>query len=320
MSHIVNQIHHPTLIRHNTLHVIGVISNVVRYHSRYRLFREWVKSMEATPHVKVYTVEVAFGDRHFEVTEEGHPHHLRLRVKSPIWLKENTINLGVKHLLPRDWKYLCWSDCDVFWRDPNWAQEALHQLQHADIIQPWQDCIDLGPSGTILEKHVSFCSLIARGMRRQKKPGEPYCFGHPGFAWACTRAFWEATQGLLDCAILGSADHHMACSLVNEVSTSMHEKMSDSFKRRAKEWQYRAHRHSHGIVGYVPTLIEHRFHGSKKKRFYRERWQILVDNEYCPDRDLTYDEQGLITLIGKPKLAREIHRYNLSRCEDSIDE
>jgi hypothetical protein len=45
-----------------------------------------------------------------------------------------------------------------------------------------------------------------------------------------------------------------------------------------------------------------------------------VDHGFDPLEDLTYDEQGVIQLIGKPKLLHEIHRYNLSRQEDSIDE
>jgi len=320
IQQINNQIRKPELKTDNILHVVGAISNHVRYHSRYRLYREWLKALEATPNVIVYTVEAAFNDRHHEVTDAENPRNLQVRTHSPIWIKENLINLGVKHLLPKDWKYLCWSDCDVFWRDPNWAQEALHQLQHYSVIQPWQDCLDLGPQGTVLEKHTSFGSLIARGIRRQKRPNEAYVFGHPGFAWACTRGAYEAFRGLEDGSILGSGDHHMAAGLVNEVQTSIHDKTSEGFKKRLCEWQKRAYRYTNGIIGYVPTLIEHRFHGAKKRRYYRERWQILVDHGFDPLEDLTYDEQGVIQLIGKPKLLHEIHRYNLSRQEDSIDE
>jgi hypothetical protein len=322
-THIANQIHNPALRSDSTLNVVGVVSNPVRYHSRYRIAREWIEAMAKTPGVRLHIVETAFGDRHHELEDLCRVlgvSFLGLRTRSEIWAKENTINLGVRDLLPRDWKYMAWVDADVFFRDPNWARETIHQLQHCSVIQPFQDCIDLGHAGTILEKHVSFGSLIARNIRRQKKPNEPYHFGHPGFAWACTRAFWEAVGGLVDCAILGSADHHMACAIVNEVAGSMHDKMSSGFKRKLTEWQRKAHRATDGIMGYVPTLIEHRFHGPKKRRFYRERWQILVDHDYCPDSDLTYDEQGLIQLTGKPKLEQAIRGYNRSRLEDSIED
>lgn len=323
MAHLVNHIKHHHLRSSSQLHVVGVISNSVRYHSRYRLAREWIEEMVKTPHVTLHIVEAAFGDRHHELEDlckQLGVNFLPLRTRSEIWIKENMINLGVRHLLPRDWKYMAWIDADVFFRDPSWAIETIQQLQHYPVVQPWQDCIDLGPRHTILERHESFGSLISRGIRRQKKPLEPYKFGHPGFAWACTRGFWEAVGGLVDCAILGSGDHHMACALVKEYETSMHDKMSDVFKRRVREWQGRAYRHTHGIVGHVPTLIEHKFHGPKKRRFYRERWQILVDHEYNPDTDLTYDEQGVLQLTGKPHLEQAIRKYNRSRQEDSIEE
>ena len=46
---------------------------------------------------------------------------------------------------------------------------------------------------------------------------------------------------------------------------------------------------------------------------------MLVDNGYDPDTDLTYDAQGLIQLIGKPRLEQDIRLYNRSRQEDSIE-
>lgn len=321
-NHLVNHIKHHEVRHHNTLHVVGVVSNWVRYHSRYRLAREWIETMAKTPNVELHIVEAAYGDRFHELEllcKSLGVNYLPLRTSSEIWIKENMINLGVKHLLPRDWKYMAWIDADVFFRDPTWAQETIQQLQHYPIVQPWQDCIDLGPTGTLMEKHLSFASLISRGIQRQRKHGEPYHFGHPGFAWACTRAFWEAVGGLIECAILGSCDHHMACALVREYETSMHQEMHHSFKRQVAEWQYRAHRHTHGIIGHVPGLIEHKFHGSKKKRYYRERWQILVDHAYNPDTDLTHDSFGVLQLVGKPHLEHAIRKYNRSRNEDSID-
>lgn len=319
-KHLANHIKHHAPQGNQTLYVIGVISNPVRYHSRYRLAREWMKAMEATPHVRLCMVEAAFGDRHHEVTDSSNPWHHQVRTNSEIWIKENMINLGVRHLLPKDWKYLAWIDCDVFFRDPNWALETIQQLQHYPVVQPWQDCIDLGHSGTILERHESFGSLVSRGIRRQKKPHEPYKFGHPGFAWACTRAFWEAIGGVMDFAILGSGDHHMACGMVNEVDLSMHDQMSESFKRRAREWQAKAYRFTHGIIGHVATMCEHKFHGPKKRRYYRERWNILTEYQYNPERDLTYDAQGVLHLIGKPNLEQAIRKYNRSRFEDSIED
>src|SRR5437868_13011369 len=104
--HLFDHIRDHSLVSDSTLHVIGVISNTERYNSRYRLYRQWIAEMEKTVNVKVYTVEAAYGDRRFEVTERENPQHLQIRTKSEIWLKENMINLGVRHLLGPYWKYM----------------------------------------------------------------------------------------------------------------------------------------------------------------------------------------------------------------------
>lgn len=319
-NHLVNHIRHHELKSDQTLHVIGVCTNPVRYHSRYRLFREWKAAMTETPNVKVYGVEAAFGDRHHEVTESNEGQDLQLRTHSEIWIKENMINLGVKYLLPRDWKYMAWVDADVFFRDPYWARETLHQLQHYSVVQPWSDCADLGPLGNISRHFRSFGYQHQRRKPKQMHPTQPYEYAHSGFAWACRRDFFEAANGLLDFAILGSADHHMAFAMIGEVKNTIHRGMSPGFFRRCFEFQDRVRRVTKDEVGFTPGRIEHMFHGPKARRYYRERWQLLVDSGFDPDTDLMYDPAGVIQLIGKPRLEQAIKMYNRSRFEDSIEE
>ena len=316
-DHIVNSIQRHELVSDSTLHVVAVVSNPVRYHSRYRLFRDFVRQMGETANVKLHVVEQAFGDRHHEITE-GVDSLLQVRSSAEIWLKECMINLGVRDLLPVNWKYVAWIDGDVTFQNKNWALETIHALQHHCVVQPWSDCADMGPYGDVLQLFKSFGSLNARGERIQRFSTEPYKFGHSGFAWACTRRFWENVGGLLDWPILGSADHHMAFALINEVDHSVHGKMSDSFKRRAREWQACAYRETHGHIGYVPGLIHHAFHGAKANRGYRSRWQILIDNGFDPDKDLRRDAQGLYYLVGKPHLEEDIRLYFRQRHEDGI--
>lgn len=318
-THLVNHTRHAGLYSDSTLHVIGVVSNPQRYQSRYRLAREWINQMRQTSNVALYLVEAAYGDRKHELTDPDNDNELQVRVFSEEWIKESMINLAARSLLPPNWKYIAWVDCDVFFRRPDWALETIHQLQHYKIVQPWEDCSDLGPHGNILHHHKSIGSLVAKGIRRQRLPLEPYAFGHPGYAWACTRFFWENTQGLMDFAILGSGDHHMATAMINDVFTSVHAGMTSGFKEKCVDWQYRATRITQSKIGYVPGVIEHGFHGSKKNRFYRERWQILIDHKYDPKIDLYYDHQGLVSLYRRPDLQHAIHEYNRSRQEDSID-
>lgn len=318
--HIENQINHAAPRSDETLHVIGVVSNPARYHSRYRLAREWADRMAATPHVRLHLVEAAYGDRHHELTDTGNTDHLQLRTHSEAWIKEAMINLGEERLVPRDARYIAWVDTDVEFRDPNWALETIHQLQHFPVVQPWQQCADLGHLGNIMQTYQSFGFLKQRGIRLQRNSDEAYQYGHTGFAWACTRAFWEQVEGLMNWCILGSADHHMGWAMIGQVDHSIHGRMHPSFFRRCHEWQERAIRITHREIGFTPGRIEHNFHGSKRNRQYRERWRILIDHDFNPDRDLMKDNQGLVQLVGKPELEHAILQYNRARNEDSIDE
>jgi hypothetical protein len=165
----------------------------------------------------------------------------------------------------------------------------------------------------------SFCSVHRKRIQKQRHPSEPYKYAHSGFAWSCTRFFWENTQGLMDFPILGSADHHQAWAMTGRVDETIHGGMSKSFFRRCREWQERACHVTHGDdIGYVKGVLHHHFHGPKAKRGYRERWQIFIDNEFDPDTDLARDSQGLLVLKNKPRLLSDIRDYFRSRNEDDI--
>lgn len=318
-THLVSHIRNPELRSDNTLHVIGVISNSVRYQSRYRLFREWYDRMLKTPNVQVYVVETAFGDRHHEVTDSLNPNHLQLRTNRELWHKENMINLGARHLLPRDWKYMAWVDCDIEFRNPNWALKTIHELQHFEVVQPWTTCADLGPYGEQMEFHQSFGHGVKSNSQMQSIHTDPYKYFHCGYAWACTRKFYEAIEGkLIDFAILGSADYHMAWAMLGKVDKSL-TGMHEGFIERAHEWEKKAFRATKGLLGAVEGHIEHAFHGAKKNRFYRTRNSIITNHNFDPRADLAYDDQGLLYVIDKPGLVADIAGYMRSRNEDSIE-
>lgn len=324
-NHLVNHIENAGLRSDNTLHVIGVVSNPARFHSRYRLAREWIKRLENTPNVELYLVEAAFGDRHHEVTQDYNPKHLQVRTRSEIWIKENMINLGVRHLLPKDWKYMAWVDADVEFDNPTWAQDTIQELQHWPVVQPWESAINLGPTGKVAKHFFSVGHKVMENgvelLRDKKKyTGDPYIFGHCGYAWACTRAFWENVQGLIDFAILGSADHHMALGCRGYYSHSVHSMVKGPFLHGCHAWQTRAVQMTHGVVGCVPGNIRHYFHGPMERRDYVGRWKILIKHGYDPVVDLRHDAQGLIQIVGKPMLEHDVRMYNRRRFEDSIEE
>lgn len=298
------------------LHVVTTVSNPVRWESRIKLYRQFEQHMLDSG-VQLTTVECAYGDRPFEADGTPRVNHVGVRAKTPIWIKENLVNIGISRL-PHDWKYVAWVDADVEFRKPGWAAETVHALQQYDIVQPWSECYDLGPDDDHLQVHKSFCSLVHHGKPIVPSGMAGYEFAHPGLAWAATRPALEWLGGLIDTAILGAADHHMALALINRVRESVPGGISHGYLAPLLQWQERAAHHIAGNIGYVPGTLEHIWHGPKNKRAYVERWDILVRNGFDPSTDLKRNTSGLWELAGnKPALRREIDRYFRARSEDS---
>src|SRR5688572_1018355 len=119
--------------RNSTLYVVTAISNPCRYNSRYQLYQKFAKMVQDSNAILI-TVETAFGNRPFVVTQPGNNYHIQLRTNHEIWHKENMINLGIARL-PLDWQYVAWIDADANFSNPDWVNETLNQLQHYHIVQ-----------------------------------------------------------------------------------------------------------------------------------------------------------------------------------------
>jgi hypothetical protein len=138
---------------------------------------------------------------------------------------------------------------------------------------------------------------------------------HPGFAWACTRKAYEKMGGLYEFSILGAGDHNISLSLIGNGEMSLNENVHKNYLKSILSFQKNA---KNLRLGYVPGVIRHYFHGSKKNRKYSERWQILVDHQYDPYEYITKRFDGLLVPTKKcPKeLLDDIYNYFKERNED----
>ena len=93
------------------MHVVSMISNPVRFSSRYQLWVEFNERMK-TAGVNLWTAELQLGSRPFVITDANNCRHIQLRGKDELWAKENCLNVLVRHL-PDDWEYVAWVDADV---------------------------------------------------------------------------------------------------------------------------------------------------------------------------------------------------------------
>ncbi len=298
-------------------YVIAVISNPIRYESRVRLFKEFEQHMLDSG-VKLYTVEMAFGDREHRVTQPCNARHIQLRTIEELWNKENMINIGISRL-PSDWEYVAWIDTDVSFTRKDWALEAVHQLQHYEIVQLWDTALDLGPTQEVIQHHKSFAACHLRGIAIKTSWDQYYTYAHPGFGWAATRKAIDTTGGLLDKAILGAGDHHMAWALIGRAKETMPGNIGKEYWDMVMTWQDRGLL-LHKDVGYVPGTLLHYWHGKKRDRRYEDRWKIITRNKFNPLVDIKKDWQGVYQLDdSRIKLRDDIRQYFRSRNEDSID-
>jgi hypothetical protein len=302
----------------DNFYVVTVISNPVRYDTRYELFEQFIQHMNESG-VKVMVVEVAHGNRAFKVTTPDNPLNIQLRTNAELWHKENMINIGISRL-PGNWEYVAWIDADISFTRKDWAAETVQQLQHYQMVQLWDSAVDLGPNHETISTSTSFGYYYAKGIPMAINWKKYYSFGHPGFAWAARREALNSVGGLIDRAILGAADHHMAWALIGDGQKTYPGFVTDAYKNIVLNWQQKAVTHIKKNIGYVPGTILHYWHGKKKDRAYVDRWEILHKYPFDPMIDLKRDCQGLFQLEdNKIELRDAIRRYFRQRNEDSID-
>jgi len=302
------------------LYVITARFNPLRWQTPDRIYREWADHILASG-AELIVAEIQYGSADFTCKMDGVT-HIGLRADSWAWSKEAAINEAIRRTPQAE--YIAWGDADVWHRRSDWARETIMLLQHYRIIQTWTQAIDLGPRDEIMAIHRSFASLFQEGAQviaqtpnSWKSTGGYLDYPHTGYFWACRRNFFDATGGLFDIAGMGSADHHMALGLLGEIERSSPGEASAAYKAHLKRWEGRAQRFVNGRIGALDGVIEHRFHGSKAKRGYIDRWKIFIDHNFDPDTDLIRNSHGIIEWAGnKPDMERAWEQYLRSRCED----
>ena len=302
----------PRSLDPDRLHVVSVISNPVRYRSRVRLFHD-NQAKQAAAGVSSWVIEAVFGDRVPEVADPANPRHIIVRCDSEVWLKEAMINEAVRRL-PVDARFIMWQDADIEFLNPQWAAETLHALQHYRVVQPFSHAIDLGPDGEVLELHKGFAYLHEKGAEPMSSQ---YAFMHPGFCWAWRREAWDRMGGMIDRAICGAGDHHMALALIGKAEKSLPGGIHANYRAMVLDWQTRAEEFVKRDIGHLPGTILHHFHGWKPDRQYQGRWSILTSENYDPATDVAVDSSGMLRLTdAKPGLRDKLRKYFRTRMED----
>jgi hypothetical protein len=272
----------------------------------------------------------------------GQHRYIRIRTKDELWLKENLVNVGVG-FLPADWRYVCWLDADITFIRPNWVGETIHKLQHYAFLQMFSHARDVAPSYEILPAsypHADGLGFVRAHLDGQlaaavnvglpaamlKTPAADYYGGRvwPGLCWATSRPYWDGVGGLLDIAVWGGADWHMAHALVGKRDTMMRSDLSVSYRAAVNAWADRCDRVVRRNVGAMTGTVLHHWHGRKTDRGYNTKHELLAQTGFDPTKHLKRDWQGVYQLHDDGSdnflaLRDGFRRVALTRHEDAID-
>jgi hypothetical protein len=377
---------------------VTVVSNPLRFNTRAALYAKFRKHILEDLGSNLLTVELmqcemgphvsAIHDPSTAVTQGGrststwsvpspaanpvtvmHPSEsevvVQVRSDSVLWHKENMLNVGFS-FLPPSCIYVAWVDADLQFLNLDIVDNTVHQLQMYKVVQMFQNCVDMGPTGEVMQLHSSFgwclrnrmtppwalpaaaaadAASKKKGAKKssegsegsttyyysqpekkdedddRKKDKVQQVFFHPGYAYAARLDTLNQLGGLLDIAIVGSGDHHMAYCMVGKGDMSIPGYMHANYFSAIQKWQAMAERHVQRRLGYVNGTIVHGFHGFKHKRGYQSRWDILKDNVYDPLRDIKRNLHGVYEFTApESQLAHDIIDYFKSRNEDIIAE
>ena len=296
------------------LHVIVVVSNPCLFATRYILMKEFINRIEIEEkNVNLYIVELAYKNQKFIITDKNNKRHLQLRTECPLWHKENMINLGVKYLLPDNYKAFAWIDGDIEFENNTWALDTLKILNGTkDIVQLFSHCVDMNKNKLTMRV---FNSAGYQYTKQKQYCGTGENYWHPGYAWAISRKAYEKIGGLYELGILGSGDNIMLHCLLKNGINSVKKNYNEDYVKSVVEYEKKM---KNMRFGYVPGVIRHHYHGSKKNRFYHERWEILIKHQFSPYTDIKYDDIGIIVPTDNfsEEFKEDIVNYFKSRNED----
>ena len=311
---ILNSLNNNELID-NTLHVVTVISNICEFKRRWELMKNFIERLENHQNIILYVVEMAYGNQDFHITSSTNPLHLQLRTEFSLWHKENMINLAINKLLPRDWKAVAWIDGDIEFENLNWVIDTLKVLNNFDIIQLFTTCFDLDENLKPMKIFQSFGYKYAHGEHYIASKNCGQNLWHSGYAWACTRNFYEKIGFIYDKGILGSGDYVISQALLGNLGCR--NAIMSGYVEDIKQY---VSKFKNIKVGYIPGNILHYFHGSKANRKYSERIQILLKYNYDPNFYICYNEYGVLvpSEYMTIEFINDIYKYFKERNEDEF--
>lgn len=224
-----------------------------------------------------------------------------------IWQKERLIDHAVANL-PGDVDTVAWIDGDCLFGNIYWLDQAVEKLKQSLAVQLYSHFVRPDRHG-VIGSGSTYDGAVYHWKTHQRYSG---C---PGAAWIARRELFSTGNGLFDADIMGGGDSTAMHAWIGMVWSRT---MSPKLREAMKAWSVKATKFVRGRIDYVPGAILHLWHGDDKNRQYNERYQILVDEGFNPERHLTIGPSGewCWTQSAPEKLKQRMRDYFSSRKDD----
>lgn len=233
--------------------------------------------------------------------------------KNIMFQKEALLNKAAS-IVPDHFEKIAVFDADVWFANSGWYECAESMLNDYAVVQLYDTARWLAQDGQIEIERRSIAQWNTHGRKG------PPSMAHTGFAWAMRRKLWSEYGGLFANCITGSGDIYNAiafCGLEPEqhpMLSTNRQGVNGDFKK----WAWRVKEWTGGRVGYVPGIIYHEWHGSRRDRNYVKRHEICAQ---IAKGDVTLNDFGLFEWsdTAKPEVTAAVRGYFTERREDGTE-
>lgn len=230
--------------------------------------------------------------------------YISYELPSILWVKENLINKA-SELLPKSWEYMAWIDADVVFSsnvmiNTDWSTQTVELLKTYDTVQLFKLYAWMHEKGGI-NVGISFAFISKL---------DPLDFGHPGYAWAINKNFYNKINGLFEYCIIGGFDGLYSTILKKDAHTFNNNYLNNlgdmvlPYYNKFDNFTYH----------YVNSTLLHLPHGNLNKRRYNNRYSIFQKYNFDPIKDLSKNNNGILQFKdNQSPIALEIKDYFLQR-------
>jgi len=290
--------------------------NPMHYRSRLHNYHRFARALAITD-VRLLTVELAFGDDPWELTDGEDV--LQVRTPDVMWQKECLLNRGTRQLIAEGYDKIAWVDADVYFHNPAWPIRASWALEDHRLIQLFETVHRLQPAGPPEVKRGSAARFCASARIDTDN-------STPGYGWAA-RAEVLAEAPLYDALIVGGGDAAVflaSCSGSRSWRTALARQhwfrsLNMACRRHYVAWATQWGTAIGGRVGFLAQHASTFYHGSRTNRRFHERWALIAG--FDPTRHLARCPEGCWRWATDDLLMKQnVYDYFRDREEDDCEE